>query len=145
MEEYLRTCAVAGSVRTNLWNVCRPNLGHNIVTDDEEEDSDDDGEIMDGYAPLLGVSSNIAPSIWFSSLMMSAYLDCGIHLVFHGIVSYCVERMDEFMATHGLTQKFERLVNVYLVDIQSLRLDWCKMKFFQRNSGSPRMSWHLLG
>ena len=59
---------------------------------------------------------------------MNAYLDCGMHLVFHGIVAYCVERMDEFLADHLLTQKFERMVNVYLLDIQSFRLDWCKMK-----------------
>jgi len=61
---------------------------------------------------------------------MNAYLDCGMHLVFHGILAYCVEKMDEFLADHGLTQKFERLVNSYLLDIQSLRLEWCKMKYF---------------
>ena len=66
---------------------------------------------------------------------MNAYLDCGMHLVFHGILAYCVEKMDEFLADHGLTQKFERLVNSYLLDIQSLRLEWCKMKYF------PKKQW----
>ena len=54
---------------------------------DDDEENEDDGEICDGYQPILGESSNVVPSIWFSSLMMSAYLDCGMHLVFHGIVS----------------------------------------------------------
>ena len=54
---------------------------------------------------MVGGTSNVVPSIWFSTLMISAYLDCGTHLVFHGIVSYCVEQMDEFMADHGMTQK----------------------------------------
>ena len=58
-----------------------------------------------------------------------------MHLVFHGILAYCVEKMDEFLADHGLTQKFERLVNSYLLDIQSLRLEWCKMKCF------PKKQW----
>ena len=39
------------------------------------------------------------------------------------------------MVDHGLTQKFERLVNSYLLDIQSLRLEWCKMKYF------PKKQW----
>ena len=140
MDAYLRTCSVAGSVCNNIWSRCRPqsgvvnNEGDNVVTDDDN-DMEDDGEIYDGYRPLVDGTSNIVPSIWFSTLMMSAYLDCGMHLVFHGIVAYCVERMDEFMADHGLTQKFERLANAYLLDIQSHRLDWCKMKYF------PKKQW----
>ena len=67
--------------------------------------------------------------------MLNAYLDCGMHLVFHGIVAYCVERVEEFMVDQGLTQKFERLANTYLIDIQLLRLDWCKMKFL------PKKQW----
>ena len=66
--------------------------------------------------------------------MMSAYLDCGMHLVFHGIVAYCVERVDEFMADHVLTQQFERLADGYLLDIQSHKLDWCKMKYFPKKT-----------
>ena len=68
---------------------------------------------------------------------------CGMHLVFHGIVAYCVERIEEFMVDQGLTQKFERLVNTYLIDIQALRLDWCKMNFCQKNNGLQKMSSHL--
>jgi len=43
--------------------------------------------------------------------------------------------MDDYLADHGLTQKFERLVNSDLLDIQSLRLEWCKMKYF------PQKQW----
>ena len=123
---------VTGSVRDNIWRQCCPQSGgdstdgENIVTDDDAK-NEDDGEVYDGYQPILGGTSNVVPLIWFSSLMMIAYLDCGMHLVFHGIVSYYVERMDEFIADHGLMPKFERLANVYLLDIQFLRLDWCKM------------------
>jgi len=141
MEAYLCTCSIATSVRKNIWIQCGPKSGvmstddNNIVTDTDDDENEDDGEICDGYTPILGSSSKVVPSIWFSSLMMSAYLDCGMHLVFHGIVAYCVERMDDFIADHGLTPKFVRLANVYLLDIQSHWLDWCKMKFF------PKKQW----
>ena len=130
MNAYLRTCSVATSVRDNLWHRCKKKSQQRTDDDDEDDggDQESDGEIDDGYTPLVGVHSNVVPSIWFSSLRMNAYLDCGIHLVFHGIVAYVVEKMDEFMADHGLTPKFERMTNIYLLDIQSLRLDWCKIK-----------------
>ena len=60
--------------------------GNNVITDDDDKENEDDCEIFDGYQLILGGSSNVVPSIWFSLLIMSAYLDCGIHLVFHGIV-----------------------------------------------------------
>ena len=59
---------------------------------------------------------------------MRSYIDCGMHLVFHGVVATCVSVMEDFITDHGLTQQFERLANHYLQDIQSLRLEWCKMK-----------------
>ena len=66
---------------------------------------------------------------------MSAYLDCGMHLVFHGVVAYCVEEINCFLSAYALTPKFERIANIYMLDIQSLRLDWCKMKYF------PKKQW----
>ena len=51
---------------------------------------------------------------------MNAYLDCGVHLVFYGIIACCVEKFDHFLADHELTQKFEKLVNAYLIDIFSI-------------------------
>ena len=67
--------------------------------------------------------------------MMSAYLDCGMHLVFHGIVARCVEEMEQFMSHHSLKSPFNDVVNDYLFDIESLRLDWCNMKTF------PKKQW----
>ncbi len=55
--------------------------------------------------------------------MMSAYIDCGTHLVFHGIVDRCIEEMESFMADHSLKTQFNKVVNIYLLDIESLRLD----------------------
>ena len=73
-------------------------------------------------------SLSVLPLMWLSSLAMCAYVDCGMHLIFHGVVAYCVAHMEEFVKNHGLTQQFERLANHNLQDIQSLRLEWCKIK-----------------
>ena len=64
---------------------------------------------------------------------MSAYLDCGMYLVFHGTVAYFVKQIDPFLSDYTLTPKFERITNLYMLGIQSLHLDWCKMKFFPKN------------
>ena len=135
MTAYLRTCSVSKSLYNHVWKVCNPKS----VNDNEETDWStnvgEDGEIVDGYCPVLTENSTVIPSLWKSSLMMSAYIDCGMHLVFHGVVAYCVEEMDSFLSDHALTPKFERLANNYMLDIQSLRLEWCKMKFF------PKTQW----
>ena len=39
------------------------------------------------------------------------------------------------MKTHAVTPDFEKLVNPYMIDIQSHRLEWCKLKIF------PKRQW----
>jgi len=58
-----------------------------------EEITIDDREIDGDYAPILhsGTStSNVAPLIWYSKLIMSSFINCGMHLVCHSIVAYTV-------------------------------------------------------
>ena len=66
---------------------------------------------------------------------MSLFIDCGMYLIFRGIVAYTVVKMEEFMKDHGMSQQFERLSNHHSQDIQSLRLDWCKIKLL------PKTQW----
>ena len=66
---------------------------------------------------------------------MHSYIDCAMHLIFYGILAYCVERIEEFMKTRGVTPDFKTLVNVHMTDIQSHRLEWCKLKTF------PKTQW----
>jgi len=119
MDAYLCTCAVATSARDLIWIVYRPGSVAKIASQLENaisEEHQSDNEIGDGYTPIVGDHSNVVPSLWYSPLMLNAYLDCGMYLLFHGIVAYCVERIEEFMVDQGLTQKFERLANTYLID-----------------------------
>ena len=142
MVDYLRSCAVATSVRENLWVKCKPPSAKERAKNNHDNDPDmnvinNDGEINDGYDPVLadGVENQVVPKIWSSSLKMHSYIDCAMHLIFHGILAYCVERIEEFMKTHCVTPEFEKLVNVYMTDIQSHRLEWCKLKTF------PKTQW----
>jgi len=108
--------------------MCRDQRTNSIVNE-EETNLVYDNEVDDGYAPVATVGeSKFVPALWNSALLMNDYHDCGMHLVFHGVLAYCVEKRIFLLADHGLTQKCERLVNSYLLDIQSLRLEWCKMK-----------------
>ena len=141
MVDYLRSCAVATSVRENLWVKCKPpgakERAKNNQVDDGEMNVINDGEINDGYDPLMadGDEDQVVPKIWSSSLKMHSYIDCAMHLIFHGILAYCVERIEDFMKTHCVTPDFEKLVNVHMTDIQSHRLEWCKLKTF------PKKQW----
>jgi hypothetical protein len=127
MVDYLRSCSVSTSVRNNLWIKCKPPGAKDVVLVDA-----DDGEITDGCDLLIDLDDEIGvtPKIWKSDLKMNAYIDCAMHLIFHGIVKYCVEEIEAFMKTHAVTPEFEKLVNPYMIDIQSHRLEWCKLKTF---------------
>ena len=142
MVDYLRSCAVAKSVRENLWVKCKPPTAKELANHNHAHVIDtmnviDDGEIDDGYHPIFADDEEMQyiPKIWSSSLEMKAYIDCAMHLIFHGILAYCVERIEEFMKTHGVTPDFEKLVNVHMTDIQFHRLEWCKLKTF------PKKQW----
>ena len=37
------------------------------------------------------------------------------------------------MKTHQMTPDFEKLVNIYIIDIQGHRLEWCKVKTFPKS------------
>ena len=82
-----------------------------------EEIQIDDGEIKGDYASVLHSGSNpgnITPLIWYSKLIMSSFIDCGMHLIFHDIVAYTVVKMEGFIKDHGMSQQFEHLSNHYL-------------------------------
>ena len=40
-----------------------------------------------------------------------------MHLLFHGIVAYIVEQMEDFMKRDGLNKKFEKEVNQHLLEL----------------------------
>ncbi len=61
-------------------------------------------------------------------MVMNAYVDCGMQLVFHGVVAYICEVMESFVSDHGLSLSFLSIANEHLSEIEELKLEWCKMK-----------------
>ena len=66
----------------------------NIIINEEETNLVDANEIDNGYALIATVGeSKFVPALWNSPLLINAYLDCGMHLVFYGILPYCVDKL----------------------------------------------------
>ena len=76
----------------------------------------------------MSKSSSGLPVIWTWGVLSDVILDCGMHLVFHGVVVNIVEVSHQFMTDHGLASEFMRMVNPYMLDIATLPLDWCQME-----------------
>ena len=108
MRAYLISCSVPKKVREKVLN------NASLV------DSDD---------------SCIIPRVWQSAMPMHAWIDTGMHHIFHGVVADVMDESEKFMADHKLKSDFETLVNTDLLDIQMLRLEWCSVRSL------PRKQW----
>ena len=65
-----------------------------------------DGEIERDFTPVLHTGSNPAniTPFWYSKLIVSSCIGCGVHLVFHDTVVYTVVKMEEFIKDYGMSQ-----------------------------------------
>ena len=117
---------LASSVIQMIWSKYNPKKVEGNASNQEEKD--DDSEIDDGATTDTMIDS-CATHMSEANIVMNSYLDCGMHLIFHGVVSNIVELARSFMSDHGLESKFNCLVNPFLLDVQSLRLPWCHMKY----------------
>ena len=147
LDAYLRTCAVSNSVRANVWRVSSGRAPTDNVKRAKKSNPGtevaemDDGELLNDF-DLIDSSPDGIPGIWRSQLLLSTYIDCGMHLIFHGILATAVERIEMILSDYKLNKTFERLVNSYFQDIISYRLEWCKIKSLPKNNGLRKMSWH---
>ena len=79
--------------------MCRPQRT-TIIVNAAEDNLVCDDEVDDGYAPVsTDGESKFVPALWNSPLLMNAYLNYGMHLLFHGILAYCVEKWMIFWRT----------------------------------------------
>ena len=127
MDTYLRSCAVAKSVQELVWNTNHKKKD----TNESRSEEDDDDEILDGFQPINGPIS-CAPILLFSKMVMNVYVDCGMHLIFHGVVAYICEVMGSFVSDHGLSPSFLSIVSERLSEFKELKLKWCKMKCLRK-------------
>ena len=59
---YVRTCAVSTTVREFIWKSRGSSDGN--ASDNDDEGCDGDGELDDGYVPLMA-SNGMAPVLWY--------------------------------------------------------------------------------
>ena len=73
-----------------------------VEADDDVFADYEDRELNNGW---LAASSDTYPKIWDSNVPFDARLDCGMHLLFHGIVASIVEQIKDFVKRHGLNKE----------------------------------------
>ena len=73
-------------------------------------------------------SNEYIPKVWLSTVAMSAWIDAGMHHIFHGVVARIMLAMEDVFTDEDRKTPFENLVNPYLQDIVHLRLDWMHVK-----------------
>jgi hypothetical protein len=90
---------------------------NDAINDNNKPEDNDDGKIGDNDAPLTPDPSGVLPEMWESVLLVETYLDCGMHLVFCGVVAYCVKQEECFIKNQGLSQQFEQMATTHLLYI----------------------------
>ena len=121
MEAYLRTCAMSKRVRDQLWAFVKKGSPEEMI-------ESIDGEIDTGHAPIMTSATSYMPKIWHSRLTINSFIDCAMHLIFHGVLATLVEVIDAFMTDQKLGSAMEKTINPFMLELQSLRLEWCHAK-----------------
>ena len=87
MMAYLRTCAKSRYVIESVW--CFGKDSYPVDTDNGEIADYEYGELVNRW---IASSNDDYPKILDSNVPFYAYLDCGMHLLFLGIVAYVHRR-----------------------------------------------------
>ena len=77
-------------------------------------------------------STDYIPYVWRSGIPMDAWIDAGMHHVFHGVVARVMLEMEDVLSGEDRKTTFHDLVNPYLLELRSLRLDWAHIKTFPK-------------
>ena len=109
-KSYLKSCCVPDRVIDNVYAKFKQvNANENLV-----------GNIVQ--------SNDYIPFIWLSKILMSTWIDAGMHHIFHGIVARIMLVVEDVFTDEEKKSTFEDLVNPYLLELMSLRLDWLHVK-----------------
>jgi hypothetical protein len=105
METYLMTMGINQKIRDAVYKSARDKILHpNAAT-----------------IPFV-------PNLWQADMLMERFLNSPMHLLFHGIVATVMVLLLKFMTLINCSAAFERFANEYLSEIESLRLDWLKLR-----------------
>ena len=73
-------------------------------------------------------SNDYIPFIWLSTILMSTWIDADMHHIFHGIVARIMLVVEDVFTDEEKKSTFEDVLNPYLLELMSLRLDWLHVK-----------------
>ncbi|KAL9181321.1 hypothetical protein ACHAXT_010126 [Thalassiosira profunda] len=105
MTAFLRSMSVNEAVRDQVWASARSKL-------------------RNPAAPVIPY----IPQLWQSQYRMDRFLNSPMHLLFEGITADVMEVIQKFLKSKSLNAPFERFANVFLSEIESFRLSWCKAR-----------------
>ena len=94
-----------------------------------------DGDIDTGHASIMTGTTSYMPKKLHSRLTINSFIDCAMHLIFHGVLTTLVEVIDDFLTNQKLGSAMEKTLNPFLLKVESLRLEWCKAKLL------PKKQW----
>lgn len=72
------------------------------------------------FVPFLWTIEHILP--------MAKFINSPMHLIFHGVVDDVMALVHKFMSSLDKLTTFEKFVNKYMLEIESFRLGWCKLR-----------------
>ena len=109
---YLKTLGVSSSLTDDV-------VKHALTSSPESSD------------PYVNMKLLSLPSIWTNGLFqMEQYLETPMHHLFEGIIKSLVDITMDFLKFHKQWSKFCEIVNPLLIDIESLKLDYCRSEIF---------------
>ena len=121
MTGYLRTCAISENVQNYIWSKHNPKKRRRVCEIDAET-------VAVENACVIDANTDYSDKLWESPIDINAFLEAVMHHLFHGCVADIYKLADDFMKDHNFGAGFEKKVNPYLIEIQSLRLEWFKTK-----------------
>ena len=92
----MRSCATSTTVRNNLSLKCKPDSKLTQGTEASADGEANEEVQVDGKRKLMLGDGFIIQKCWESKGDMNNHPACGMYLVFHGVVAYCVERFCVF-------------------------------------------------
>lgn len=107
LDDYLRSMGMSGAAIKGVWeSACHKN-NHPA------------SELIP-FMPYLWTIEHLLP--------MEGFINSPMHLLFHGVVDDVMVLVHKYMKKHNLLAKFEKFANEYLLEIESFRLVWCRLR-----------------
>ena len=107
LKDYLRSMGMSGDAIAGVWKSAQHKNKY-------------PASVPIPFMPYLWTIEHLLP--------MDAFINSPMHLLFEGVVDDVMELVHKHMKKQNLLSKFEKFVNEYILEIESLRLGWCRLR-----------------